>query len=98
MKRRKKLTDNIDLTNNGSEDKAKEESPEQSRKRLVIVTGDKGGVGKSTFARGLVQTYLDKGQSFLGFDADSSNSQLLRFYGQHCHIEPLDIFKTGNID
>lgn len=97
--RRKKVTDSIELMNNGSEDKANEESIEQiAKKRLVIVTGDKGGVGKSTFARGLVQTYLDKGQRFIGFDADSSNSQLLRFYGQHCHIEPLDIFKTGNID
>lgn len=97
--RRKKVTDSIELMNNGSEDKANEGSIEQiTKKRLVIVTGDKGGVGKSTFARGLVQTYLDKGQRFIGFDADSSNSQLLRFYGQHCHIEPLDIFKTGNID
>ena len=97
--RRKKVTDSIELMNNGSEDKANEESIEQlTKKRLVIVTGDKGGVGKSTFARGLVQTYLDKGQRFIGFDADSSNSQLLRFYGRHCHIEPLDIFKTGNID
>lgn len=97
--RRKKVTDSIKPMNNGSEDKANEESIEQiTKKRLVIVTGDKGGVGKSTFARGLVQTYLDKGQRFIGFDADSSNSQLLRFYGQHCHIEPIDIFKTGNID
>lgn len=97
--RRKKVTDSIELMNNGSEDKANEESIEQiTKNRLVIVTGDKGGVGKSTFARGLVQTYLDKGQRFIGFDADSSNSQLLRFYGRHCHIEPLDIFKTGNID
>ncbi|WP_176727016.1 hypothetical protein [Nostoc sp. KVJ20] len=93
------MTDSIELMNNGSEDKANEESIEQiTKNRLVIVTGDKGGVGKSTFARGLVQTYLDKGQRFIGFDADSSNSQLLRFYGRHCHIEPLDIFKTGNID
>lgn len=93
------MTDSIRLMNNASEDKANEESIEQlTKKRLVIVTGDKGGVGKSTFARGLVQTYLDKGQRFIGFDADSSNSQLLRFYGRHCHIEPLDIFKTGNID
>lgn len=97
--RRKKVTDSIELMNNDSEDKANEQSIEQPiKKRLVIVTGDKGGVGKSTFARGLVQTYLDKGQRFIGFDADSSNSQLLRFYGRHCHIEPLDIFKTGNID
>ncbi|WP_375511928.1 hypothetical protein [uncultured Nostoc sp.] len=75
------MTDSIEPMNNGSEDKANEGSIEQiTKKRLVIVTGDKGGVGKSTFARGLVQTYLDKGQRFIGFDADSSNSQLLRFY------------------
>lgn len=99
MKRIKKVADNIELTNNNPEENPKKELIEQiTQKRLVIVTGDKGGVGKSTFARGLVQTYLDKGQRFLGFDADSSNSQLSRFYGQHCHIEPLDIFKTGNID
>ncbi|MCC5612004.1 hypothetical protein LC612_36055 [Nostoc sp. CHAB 5834] len=94
--------DNITV-NNSTEDPNKSELKKEVisqvySHRLVIVTGDKGGVGKSTFARGLVQTYLDAQQRFIGFDADSSNSQLLRFYGQYCHIEPLDIFRSGKID
>ncbi len=78
-------------------DKKKQIIKNYSR-RLVIVTGDKGGVGKSTFARGLVQTYIDGGIRFVGFDADTSNSQLLRFYGQSCDIQHLNIFKSGKID
>lgn len=90
-----------DVINNNKEDdktNGKEAISQVYPNRLVIVTGDKGGVGKSTFARGLVQTYLDASRSFVGFDADISNSQLVRFYGKDCQIEPLDIFKNGNID
>lgn len=71
---------------------------DSSTRRLIIITGDKGGVGKSTFARGLAQVYLDTHTSFIGFDADISNSQLERFYGKHCTIEKLNIFKDGGID
>lgn len=104
------MTDTINTTGNNitEEDKTAEDPNKEGLEkkvisqvdshRLVIVTGDKGGVGKSTFARGLVQTYLDQNKRFIGFDADSSNSQLLRFYGQYCHIEPLDIFRNGKID
>ncbi|WGV24198.1 hypothetical protein [Halotia branconii] len=95
------MTDTIDTIENDESKKQKELSQPIIKKysrRLVIVTGDKGGVGKSTFARGLVQTYLDAQQRFIGFDADSSNSQLSRFYGQYCRIEPIDIFKNGTID
>lgn len=67
-------------------------------RRLVIVTGDKGGVGKSTFARGLLQVYLDEKKEFIAFDADTSNPQIKRFYGDECKIEPLNIFKKGEID
>lgn len=69
-----------------------------SSRRLIIITGDKGGVGKSTFARGLTQVYLDTKTRFVGFDADISNSQLERFYGERCKIEKLNIFKDGGID
>ncbi|MEJ1937779.1 hypothetical protein WDZ92_46905, partial [Nostoc sp. NIES-2111] len=51
--------------NNENEDK--NANPEPLR-RLVIVTGDKGGVGKSTFARGLAQTYIDNAVKFVGLD------------------------------
>ncbi|AUB44225.1 Chromosome partitioning ATPase, Mrp family, containings Fe-S cluster (plasmid) [Nostoc flagelliforme CCNUN1] len=66
--------------------------------RLVIVTGDKGGVGKSTFARALLQTYLDTQQEFIAFDADTSNPQIRRFYGSQCDVEPFDIFNRGKAD
>jgi hypothetical protein len=102
MRRRKKVTDTIDTTiveNNGSQEQLNQQAIEKVySRRLVIITGDKGGVGKSTFTRGIVQTYLDAQRRFVGFDADSSNSHLLRFYGQYCHIEPIDISKRGAVD
>ncbi|MBW4558061.1 MAG: chromosome partitioning protein ParA [Trichormus sp. ATA11-4-KO1] len=78
-------------------DNSNKQSETYSR-RLVIVTGDKGGVGKSTFARGLLQTYLDTQQQFVAFDADTSNPQIKRFYEKECTVLPLDIFKRGQAD
>ncbi|BCL40164.1 hypothetical protein [Nostoc sp. MS1] len=72
-------------------------NPEQLR-RLVMVTGDKGGVGKSTFARGLAQTYIDNAVKFVGLDADNSNPHLIRFYGKHADIAPLDISNSDKLD
>lgn len=66
--------------------------------RLVIVTGDKGGVGKSTFARAMLQTYLDTKQNFTAFDADTSNPQIKRFYDKECSVLPVNIFKSGETD
>lgn len=73
-------------------------SQENLSRRLVIVTGDKGGVGKSTFARGLLQAWIDAKQDFVAFDADISNPQIKRFYEKECTIEPLNIFKRGQTD
>lgn len=67
-------------------------------RRLVIVTGDKGGVGKSTFSRAMIQTYLDTKQEFAAFDADMSNPQIKRFYETECTVMPLDIFRRGEAD
>ncbi len=72
-------------------------TPTNSR-RLVIVTGDKGGVGKSTFSRAMIQTYLDTKQEFAAFDADMSNPQIKRFYETECTVMPLDIFRRGEAD
>ncbi|BBD63411.1 hypothetical protein NIES2109_62610 (plasmid) [Nostoc sp. HK-01] len=83
---KRRMTDN---TNNPT--------PPKSR-RLVIVTGDKGGVGKSTFSRAMIQTYLDTNQNFAAFDADISNPQIKRFYDTECTVMPLDIFKRGEAD
>lgn len=83
---KRRMTDN---TNNST--------PTKSR-RLVIVTGDKGGVGKSTFSRAMIQTYLDTNQNFAAFDADISNPQIKRFYDTECTVMPLDIFRRGEAD
>ncbi len=73
------------------------DNPEQLR-RLVMVTGDKGGVGKSTFARGLAQTYIDNAVKFVGLDADNSNPHLIRFYEKAANIHRLDISNSDKLD
>jgi hypothetical protein len=67
-------------------------------RRLIIIDGGKGGVGKSMWTRGIVQAYIDKKTDFIAFDADNSNPDLLKYYGKHCRIQHLNIFKDGSID
>ncbi|MBD2682992.1 MULTISPECIES: hypothetical protein [Nostoc] len=81
--------------NNGNNNN--KNNPEQLR-RLVMVTGDKGGVGKSTFARGLAQTYINNAVKFVGLDADNSNPHLIRFYEKHANIQRLDISNSDKLD
>ena len=50
------------------------------RKLLIWVTGGKGGTGKSTFARGLLDLLLAAGLSVAAFDGDIENAQLFRYY------------------
>jgi Mrp family chromosome partitioning ATPase len=82
--------------NNGDGDKNKNVNPEELR-RLVIVCGDKGGVGKSTAARGIAQIYLDNAVAFVGLDADNSNPHLIRFYRESANILPLDISNSDSL-
>lgn len=50
-------------------------------KKLVIwVTGGKGGTGKSTFARGVLDTLLAHGVDVFAVDGDPENAQLHRYY------------------
>ena len=63
-----------------------------------MVTGDKGGVGKSTFARGLAQIYIDNTVKFVGLDADNSNPHLIRFYETSANIQRLDISNSDKLD
>lgn len=69
-------------------------------KRLVIVVGDKGGVGKTTFSRGLLQLYINKNIPCIAYDADSRNPQLQRYYkGYHEGIVRfVDFFARGAAD
>lgn len=53
-----------------------------NHKRVVWVTGGKGGTGKSTFARGALDRLLAAGVKVAAFDGDPENAQLHRYY-QH---------------
>jgi hypothetical protein len=50
------------------------------QKKLVIVTGDKGGTGKSTLSRGLVDIANHRKIDYVAYDSDKRNSQLYRHY------------------
>jgi len=52
----------------------------KARKRVIWVTGGKGGTGKSTFARGVLDLLIEAGVNVAAFDGDPDNAQLFRFY------------------
>ena len=51
-------------------------------KRLILVIGDKGGTGKSTFSRILGETHRQAEKSTLLVDADGTVGQMLQFLGE----------------
>ncbi|MEH2230626.1 MAG: hypothetical protein V7K71_13425 [Nostoc sp.] len=92
---------NLDLDIASNTDKEAEEITKTPSRRLVIVDGGKGGVGKSMWTRGFLQTCIDEKRRIVAVDADNSNPDLLRCYGEngeHCKIQQLNIFKDGSID
>lgn len=69
----------------------------QNTKRFVIVTGDKGGVGKTTFARGLFDFYLKNKFPCVGYDADTRNPQFERHFSPEL-VRCVNIFQRGGAD
>lgn len=67
-----------------------------TNKRIVFITGDKGGVGKSFTARALVQYYLDHQIPFRAYDIDPVNPNLNQFYPEV--TTAIDIQQTGALD
>ncbi len=51
------------------------------KKRLILVSGQKGGVGKSTFCRILLDSLRRRGRSVAAFDGDGAVGHLLQYYG-----------------
>lgn len=49
-------------------------------KSIILVGGDKGGVGKSTVARALADFLTRKSVGFIGYDGDDTNPTFLRFF------------------
>lgn len=58
---------------------------------IVLVDGDKGGVGKSFMARALAGQLLTRRYPVHCFDGDYRNGLLERHYGKHCPVERLDL-------
>lgn len=68
-------------------------------KVLILVTGDKGGTGKSTFSRGLLDMLSQHGVKVAAYDGDRRNSQLFRHYGSiEGGVTQLDVMATGGAD
>lgn len=71
----------------------------QAQKRIVLVTGNKGGTGKSTFTRGLRDVLQERGIECAAYDCDKDNAQLYRFYkGVGDGVDRIDIFAQGGAD
>src|SRR6202163_629618 len=51
------------------------------RKRLVMTVSQKGGVGKTTVMRGVVEIARSRGVKTAAYDADGGVGQLLKHYG-----------------
>lgn len=56
--------------------------PRSPSKRMIAVTSDKGGNGKSTLARLLAEIFIQRNIPTLAFDCDKRNAQLYRYYNQ----------------
>ncbi|BAY95947.1 MULTISPECIES: hypothetical protein [unclassified Tolypothrix] len=63
----------------------KPSTPSKSTGRLVLVTGDKGGTGKSVVARILLDIYRHRNINCIAYECDKSNPQLYRHYNK---LEP----------
>jgi hypothetical protein len=66
------------------------------QRTIHFVGGEKGGVGKSVFARFLAQFFIDQYIPFVGFDADASHQSFARFYGEYA--SHLDLAKPDALD
>jgi len=66
--------------------------------RIVFVTGDKGGVGKSFLARTLMGWYWARGTAVRGFDTDKTNSTFFRFFAKDNSVGHLDVDAPESLD
>jgi hypothetical protein len=53
----------------------------KNKKRLILVSGQKGGVGKSTFCRILLDSLRRRGLTVAAYDGDGAIGHLLQHYG-----------------
>ena len=76
-----------------------QKSQETGNQRVIWITGGKGGVGKSTFSRGLLDVLLDAGVNVAAFDGDPTNAQLFRYYQNVGEgVQQIDLNQQGEAD
>jgi CobQ/CobB/MinD/ParA nucleotide binding domain len=81
-------------------------SKEKQHKRILAVTSDKGGSGKSVVSRTIADVLLRHSVPALVFDADKRNAQLFRHYdvafkhcgGMHPGVARIDLSVRGGTD
>ncbi|OQW68861.1 MAG: mobilization protein [Proteobacteria bacterium ST_bin11] len=61
---------------------------------IHLIGGEKGGVGKSVFARLMAQYMIDHEIPFIGFDTDRSHGSLLRFYADYASPTIIDDYQS----
>ncbi len=75
------------------------EAINSSKGRLVLVTGDKGGTGKSIVARVLLDIYRHQKVNCIAYECDQSNPQLFRHYNKvFPGIKTLKLNERGGAD
>ena len=69
---------------------------------IHLIDGEKGGVGKSLFARTIVQYCLDKQYSFVPIETDTSNPDLSNRYKDICQyaifsVDEKELYKADKV-
>jgi len=67
-------------------------------KILNFVTGDKGGIGKSTFSIRCAEYLREKGQRYTGIDSDNANATFKRYFKEDTNFHTIDISNLRNFD
>jgi len=66
----------------------------ENHSAILLIGGEKGGVGKSLVARLLAQHFIDRGINFTGFDTDRSHGALMRFYAGYASPVLVDRYEA----
>lgn len=61
---------------------------------ILLIGGEKGGVGKSLVSRALAQYFIDCSVPFVGFDTDRSHGALMRFYSDYASPILIDRYEA----
>lgn len=89
----------IEQTNAAVEKQTTGEKITLPKKRVIWITGSKGGTGKSTFARGLLDILLSDGIKAVAFDGDPDNAQLFRYYNNaDVDVTRIPLKKRNGVD